>query len=409
MSLPQTTDQSPQIQARLGDRSLFPHLEARAYLNHGGISPASVAVQRAVNEVLDDYARHGANAYLNWYEQRRRLKGKLARLIGVAAEDLALTPNTTQGIINIALCFPWAPSDRVIVFEGEFPSNVTPWQAAAARFGGEVTFLPLSEYAEDDAPGLARLELELERGVRLVAVSAVEFQTGLRMPIRAIAERCHAHGAEVFVDAVQACGAVPIDAGADGIDYLACGSHKWMMGMEGAGFLYIRPDRVAALRPAVAGWLSHEEGLRFLFEGPGHLRYDRPIRKSADFFEGGNCSAMGFAALEAALDLSVSIGIPTIYEHVNGYLDALEAGLQERGFSSLRPRDPRRRSCTLSVRPPEGGVSVVELQRELGRRGIACALPDGLLRFTPHWPNALSEIPLVLTALSEILAARSAR
>jgi cysteine desulfurase / selenocysteine lyase len=403
------TDNSPQMKARLGDRSLFPHLEARAYLNHGGISPASVAVQRAVNEVVDDYARRGANAYLSWYEQRLRLKGKLAKLIGVSAEDIALVPNTTQGIIDIALCFPWAPSDRVIVFEGEFPSNVTPWQTAAARCGGEVIFLPLSEYAEDDAPGLARLERELERGVRLVAVSAVEFQTGVRMPIRAIAERCHAHGAEVLVDGVQACGAVPIDAGEDGIDYLACGSHKWMMGLQGTGFLYIRPDRVAALRPAVAGWLSHEDGLRFLFEGPGHLRYDRPIRKSADFLEGGNCSAMGYAAQEAALDLIVSIGVPVIYEHVNGYLDVLEEGLKERGFSSLRPRDPRRRSCILSVRPPDLRVSVVELHGELDRRGIACALPDGLLRFTPHWPNALSELPLVLTAVSESLASLRAR
>ncbi len=129
----------------------------------------------------------------------------------------------------------------------------------------ELTFLPLEEWNRDVELGLASLERELDRGARLVAVSAVQFQTGLRMPLREITRRCHARSTQVFVDAVQACGSVPLDAGAAGIDYLACGSHKWLMGLEGAGFLYVHPSRVTELRPTTAGWLSHEDGLGFLF------------------------------------------------------------------------------------------------------------------------------------------------
>src|SRR5262249_23746453 len=164
------------------------------------------------------------------------------------------------------------------LFEGEFPANVTPWQRAAELFGLSIAWIPLSAFAASEEEGLALLTRELERGVRLVAVSAGEFQTGLRMPVEAMAALCHAAGAEIFVDAVQCCGAVPLDAGAAGIDYLASGSHKWLMGLEGAGFLYVSPDRVDALRPNVAGWLSHEDPLDFLFRGPGLLRYDRPIK-----------------------------------------------------------------------------------------------------------------------------------
>ncbi len=390
--------------ARLGDRSLFPHLEARVYLNHGGISAPSVAVQAAVNEVLDDYARRGGGAFLRWHDQRARLKGKLGALIGVSGEDIALLPNTTRGVIDIALCFPWERGDRVIVFQGEFPANITPWQRAAATFGVELCFLPLDEWNRDVELGLASLSRELDRGARLVAVSAVQFQTGLRMPLHEIAKRCHARGAQVFVDAVQACGSVPTDAGAAQVDYLACGSHKWLMGLEGCGFLYAHPSRVGALRPNTAGWLSHEEGLRFLFEGPGHLRYDRPIKRSVDFLEGGNYNTAGLAGLEASLDLIQQLGVPAIHEHVNGYLDVLEAGLVARGFQSLRATDMRYRSCTLGLVPP-AGVSVVDLQRELGARGVACALPDGVLRFTPHWPNHVSEIPFVLDSVDQIIAA----
>src|SRR5262249_40237129 len=153
-----------------------------------------------------------------------------------------------------------------------------------------------------------------------VAVSAVGFQTGLRMPIAEMAARCHARGAELSVDAVQACGVVPLDVTALGIDYLACGSHKWLMGIEGAGFLWVRRERLAALRPRVAGWLSHEDGLAFLMSGGGQLRYDRPIRRRIDFLEGHNMSSVGLAALDASVDLILSIGVDAISPHVASYL-----------------------------------------------------------------------------------------
>jgi cysteine desulfurase/selenocysteine lyase len=397
-------DAPPRFTARLGDRSLFPDLEARAYLNHSGISAPSLPVFRAIEALYADYAKHGMSAFVRWQAQRERLRALLAGLIGASAPtDIAFVQSTTRGVSDIALCFPWRAGDRLILFKGEFPANVTPWQSVAALFNIGIVFLPLSDFAKPDAPDLSRLEDELRRGARLVAVSAVQFQTGLRMPLKAMASLCHAFGAELFVDGIQACGATPINVTAEHVDYLACGSHKWLMGLEGTGFVYIRPDRIAALRPIVAGWLSHEDGLGFLLEGPGRLRYDRPIRKRADFLEGGNYNSAGCAALEASAGLIQQIGVPAIFAHANRYLDELEAGLVARGFTSLRSPDPARRSCILGVLPPEG-ESVVELQRALGARKIACSMPDGVLRFAPHWPNNPAEIPIVLEALDEARA-----
>jgi selenocysteine lyase/cysteine desulfurase len=389
--------------ARLGDRSLFPDLEDRVYCNHAAISPPSLPVRNAVSGVLASYAARGAAAFPRWLAQRVSLRAKLGRLVGASGEDIALMPNTTSGVVAVALCFPWRRGDRVILFEGEFPANVTPWQRAAEMFGLEIGWVPVSSFAAGHDEGMARLGRELERGARLVAVSAVEFQTGLRMPVEEMAALCHAAGAELFVDAVQCCGAVPLDAGSAGIDYVACGAHKWLMGLEGAGFLHVRPGRAGALRPNAAGWLSHEDAIDFLFKGPGHLRYDRPIKKQASLFEGGAMNAAGLAGLEASLDLLFALGVPAIFAHVNGILDALEAGLAERGFQSLRSRDPRQRSCTLSLLPPRT-VAVVDLHRRLAAHGVACSIPDGMLRLAPHWPNHLEEAALVLEAVDRSLA-----
>ncbi len=386
----------------LGDRSLFPDLEARVYANHAAISPASRPVVAAARAVVADVARRGLGAVHDWVAQRERLKGRLAKLVGMSAVDLGLVSNTTRGITDVALCFPWKPGDRVVVFEGEFPANVTPWQRAAELFQLEICMLDTRTFQQDPEAGVARVRGELDRGARLVAVSVVEFSTGLRMPVQQLADACHAHGAELFVDAIQALGVVPVNMRAEGIDYLACGSHKWLMGLEGAAFVAIAPERVASLRPYVAGWLSHEQPLEFLFSGAGHLRYDRPIRKQADFLEGGAPNVVGFAALEAAVELIEELTVPVIFEHVTRYLNALEPALVERGFSSQRSPRAEQRSGILSLSPP-AGVDIVALFNALAARGISCTMPDGLLRFSPHWPNALDEVAVVVEAVDDAL------
>ena len=385
----------------LGDRSLFPDLEHRAYLNHAAISPPSTAVAAAVREALDGFGRRGVAAYLEWHQRRQRLRGALAAMIGAQPGDLGFVGNTTEGVRAIALCLPWQAGDRVVLFGGEFPANTTPWLQAAQLYDLEVVWLPQAEWAADEAQALQRLEDELRRGARLVAVSAVAFQTGLRLPVAAMAACCHAHGAELFVDAIQACGVVPVDVVAEGIDYLAAGGHKWLMGPAGTGLLYVAPERIGALRPVVAGWTSHEDGMRFLFEGAGLLRYDRPVRARADFVEGGMVPILGYAGLEPAVELLGALGVEAIFEHVGRYLDALEEGLVARGFRSLRAAAPEQRSGILAVHPPAPWEAIA-LAPRLGERGIACSTPDGLLRFAPHWPNGLGEVEVVLGAVDEV-------
>jgi selenocysteine lyase/cysteine desulfurase len=304
----------------------------------------------------------------------------------------------------VALDLPWRRGDRVLLLEGEFPANVTPWQQAAATFGLEVRFVPVEAFLRSEEEGLARVDRELARGVRLLAVSEVQFRSGLRMPVAELARRCAAAGTEILVDAVQAAGVVPMDVA--GIDYLAAGAHKWLMGTLGAGFLYVRPGRAEALVPRTAGWLSHEEAARFLVDGPGHLRHDRPIRRRADLVEMAGAAEPSLAALDASLEILERLGVPAIRAHVEGYLDRLEPELVERGFRSLRAREADRRSGILSLEPPPG-VGVVALAAELRARGVACALPDGALRLSPHWPNDPGEIPAVLRAVDGALAAVS--
>ena len=396
-------DSPPQISyiAELGDRSLFPELSARSYLNHAAISPLSLAAQTQAQQVLCDYAKGGLEGFFRWLPQRQRYRESLGKLIGANASDIGFCQNTSAGVVSIAHMLPWKKGDRVLLFQGEFPTNITPWQQAAETYGLEVVWLSLDSFFRSHEEGLAELKSELERGLRLVAVSAVQFQTGLRMPVNKIGELCHQYGAELFVDAIQALGAVPFNV--DSIDYLSCGGHKWLMGMEGAGFVYIAPQRKDTLIPRLAGWLGHEDAFAFLLQGEeGHLRYDRPLRKEASVIEQGAQSTIALAAGEGALDLILQLGVQKIFSHINAFHDRLESQLVQQGFQSARTSEKDGRSATLSVRLPKD-VDLLSFAASLGRERIAVTSPDGWLRFAPHWPNALEETDFILATIEKIL------
>ncbi len=390
------------VKPKLGDRALFPRLEATAYLAHAAISPLSAPVCERVREVTEDYASGGMAGFVRWAPRLQQVRDNLAALISASANEIAIVSNTTQGVIDVAFGLPWCKGDRVVLFDGEFPANVTPWQQAAKTFALELRWVSLDPFHRSVDEGLAALEGVLKLGIRLVAVSAVQYKTGLRMPLAQMAALCHKYDAEIFVDAIQALGATPVDV-TWGIDYLSSGSHKHLMGAEGAGFLYVAERCAAAMKPRLAGWLGHQDPAAFLISDVPRLRYDNPLKQGAQAFEIGTSNVIGLAALGASLELLRQLGAPAIHAHVDAYLEGLEAGLVELGFHSHRAKAPALRSTLLSVTIP-GDVRLSKLAAALRDSGVVCNTPDGLMRFAPHWPNAHREVPLVLDAVGQALA-----
>lgn len=379
--------------ARLGDRALFPDLAFRSFLAHCAVSPPSLPVRAAVRDVLDRTARDGHVAVPAAMAEREALRAALAALVGASPDEIGLAPNTSTGVVTVAFGLDWKAGDRVVVFDGEFPANVTPWQQAAATFGLGVVRLPIPTGGD-----LGALEGALKGGVRLVAVSQVQFQTGLAMPLAEMGALCRRYGAELFVDAIQGVGCVPLDVEAAGVDYLACGGHKWLMGVEGTGFLYVRRSR--PLVPRLAGWLSHDSPVDFLLGGPGLLRYDKPLRTRADMVEGGVQNAAGQAGLLAAVRILHELGVERIFAHVQRLHDAIEPLFVERGYTSLRSPSVAGRSGILAFRPPPG-IAASSVPPLLRARGVGLTAPDGCVRVAPHWPNSALEIEVLGAALTD--------
>lgn len=386
------------MSATIGSRILFPNLTHQVYLNHAAVSPISSVVSAEIAQVCEDYARLGLSAIFKWLEHRERTRALCAKLINADASDIGFVANTTSGIQAVAWSIDWKPGDRILLFDGEFPTNISPWQAVSDHFEGKIAWASVRD-CPDAQTFLDRVEQQLIQGIRLVAVSAVQFQTGWRTPLRELGRLCDRYNAMLFVDAIQALGAIPIDVEDLNIAALACGAHKWLMGIEGAGFVYLSPKLRNQQKHRLRGWLSHERGLDFLFNGAGHLHYERGIKSEASWVEGGAQSAIGLAALGASLSTIVTLQIPSIFAHILNYIDRLEMLFLAKGYRSLR--HPTQQSGILSLIPPASHPAT-ELPAIFEQLGIAVTCPDGLLRCAPHWPNGLTELEIIEAALERI-------
>src|SRR5690606_25042290 len=145
--------------------------------------------------------------------------------------------------------------------------------------------------------------------------------------LKAICEIAHSRGALVYADVIQAVGAVPFDVQDTGIDFCACSSYKWLMGDFGAGFLYVRPDRIERLQRSHLGYrqLASYSSHVLPFDPPGEEPFQAaPRSDAAGLFEIGTLASATQAALVASLGLILDIGVDALHAHRQPLLDRLQ-------------------------------------------------------------------------------------
>lgn len=364
-------------------RGLFPHTRETIYLNHAAIGPLSQRVVDALHQYLEE--RHRTHVE-NWFDFQHVLDQtcqRIATMIGTTADRVEFVPNTSMGLQVLAQGFPWEPGDRVAVPACEFPANVYPFLNLHER-GVAVDFIPHRQGTFT----VADVAAVLTPRTRLLTVSAVQFLSGFRADLAALGALCRDRGVCFCVDAIQALGALRLDVEACGIDFLACGGHKWLMSEPGIGFLYVREELQARLHPP-AGWLH----------GPidwDHLdRYELVFHPTARRFRTGNVNCMGVAALHAALGLYAEVGFDWAETRVLTLAQHLADGLARLGWARFGSEDPAYASGIVTVAHPQPEAMFQHLQQQ----GIQIALRNRLLRFAPTWYNTEAELEATLETM----------
>ena len=379
-------------------RAQFPHTEHLVYLDHASTGPLSQPVLDAATAFLEQRHRTNPNNYAEVWPTLERGRARLARLLGCAVERVEYAPNTTYGLNVLALGYPWAPGDRVAVPDCEFPANVQPWFGARERYGVEVDFIP----TEQGTFTLEAVERALRPETRVLAVSWVQFLSGFRCDLAALADLAHSRGVLLAVDAIQGLGALRLDprsgpgqAPAAGVDFLAGGGQKWMLGMQGSGFIYVTEALQDRLTP-VRGWQSGPVD----WEDFGAFTTD--LHPDATRFRLGTLSTIGCVTLDATLGLHFDCGPAWVEERVLANAGRLAGGLDELGLRRFGSHDPVHASGIVTVEAPEPEA----LHAFLRERQVHVSIRDRKLRFAPHAYNDEAELDTALAAVAEGLAAQ---
>ena len=351
-------------------RSQMPVVERWAYFDHAAVAPLPAPTRDALARYAAEAALEGNTAWLRWSRRVEEVRAAAARLLRAAIEEIALVRNTTEGISIVAEGFPWQPGDNVVVPANEFPTNVYPWLNLASR-GVEARLVPVDGAGFDVESLLAAAD---ER-TRLIAVSWVGYASGWRTDVARLVELAHRKNILVLLDAIQGLGALPFDVSQTPVDFLAADGHKWLLGPEGAGILFVRSELLDRLRPIGVGWHS-------VVHASDYTRLELDLKPTAARYEGGSANMPGFLALGASLDLLLELGLENIERRILEITDLACEKLAARGARVFSCRTAERSSGIVAFEL-EGVDPQVARQRCLSR-GVVLGCRAGRLRISPH-------------------------
>lgn len=362
-------------------RAEFPVTENLVYLNHAAVAPLPLRSARAMQQMAEDALYYGSLHYNVWIDAMEGVRTAAARLIHAEREEIAHVKNTSEGILTVALGLTWKAGDRIVAFREEFPANYYIWKKLEEK-GAAVEWL---SYLDP----LDRVE-DACRGAKLLAISFVQYLSGFRANLERIGEICRRHAVFFLVDAIQGMGAFPLDVRRCGISALAADGHKWMLGPEGQGILFVAREWQDRIEPVEFGWTN-------VAHYADYASRDMTLRSDAGRYECGTLNTIGSFGLRASLELLLEVGVERIAEQVQALGDRIASGAVARGYEVMGERTRENGAGIVCIRKP--GLDSRMVFDSLKRQGFLGAPRQGWVRLSPHFYASLSDMDRLLDAL----------
>ncbi|AZG47177.1 aminotransferase class V-fold PLP-dependent enzyme [Gordonia insulae] len=362
-------------------RARFPHLDDVTHLASCSQGALSIDLQRRLQDMQDDLIADPA-PWGRWMELVETLRARFAARIGAAPEQVAIAPNASIAAYQVRSTIHARGSKALLTSDHEFPSVGHVWRASADG-------TPIRSVAADDVLTTSAWTAQIDDTVGLVSAPLVSYVNGTRPPVRAIADAAHAAGAKMFVDAYQGSGVVPYTVDELGCDFLVTGTLKYMLGLPGLAFLYVRnPEELD--NPGLTGWFGRTNPFNF---DPANI--DTP--STAAKFETGTPGVPSVYAALGGLDALDTVDADAGWAHVQRLAERTATELRALGEQIDRPED-------LAVAGPQ--VALVDDDPDtlaawlLAEHRISTAPRGKRLRISFHYYNTDNDVDRIIAAIA---------
>lgn len=367
-------------------RKRIPLLASLIPMNNCSQAPQTEITRAAAERYLDSWNRVGMD-WDAWMEEVWLAKCAFAALVNASDDEIAVFSSVSEATSAVASALDFTGRRRkVVVTEAEFPTIGHVWLAQERR-GAQVAWVPMRDgvIAPSDYDPL------LDDDTAIVSACHGYYVNGFIQDLAHVAARAHAHGAVLYVDAYQTLGTMPVDVKALGVDLLASGNLKFLMGVPGIAFLYVRRELIQNLHPCVTGWFGRADPFAFRVK-------ELDWAPSASRFDAGTPPVMNAYIARAGMEIVTGIGVDKIRAWHEVLARRLIDGGSARGLVLHGTADASRKTATTAFVVHDSHA----VETAMRARGVLPSARGPVIRLAPHFYNSIADVDAALDALAAV-------
>ena len=369
-------------------RKQFPLLKTHVHVANCSQAPQSTFTREATLEYLDNWDRMGMD-WDRWMEEVHYAKIEFAKLINAAPDEIALGTSVSELTSAVASSLPLNVSrKKVVVTDAEFPTVGLIWQAQQ-KYGFQVQFLPVKKGVIE----IDDYDRYVDENTIIASVCDTYYYNGFRQDLARIIPMIHAKGSLVYVDAYQGLGTHPVDVKALDIDFLASGNLKYLLGVAGVAFLYVKKELTDYLHPSFTGWFGQESPFAFDIH---NFVYAKGTRR----FDSGTPPIIPAYIARAGMKVINTVGVENIYQWTNVLSERCIRNALARGLEVASPGELSMKAPNTAIRVP-GDSHDFELA--LRKENVIASARSDVVRIAAHFFTTLEDIDYVLDCFVKLL------
>lgn len=372
-------------------RERFPTLDTSTYLVSHSMGAAPLAAKDALNAYWDEWAQDGPEAWYGWLPRIGEIADNLGQIIGAPAGSVFLAPNVSVLQAALASCLRFDAQRNEVVYEAlQFPSLTYVW-TEHQRSGAQIRIVP-----SDDGRTVSteRIIAAITERTVIAALSHAYYVSGAICDVRAIQQHCRQTGTLLMVDAYQTTGVFPYDVIEWDLDIVTGGSHKWLCGGPGCGWIYVKPGLLASFEPAVTGWMAHARP--FSFE-PAPMTYADSMYRWGT----GTPTIPGYVVAKPGHDMIKEVGMSAIREHNIRLTTRIAELALDRSLTVNTPLEPQKRTGWIGIDFPHSDRVYDGL---IQRRVFVDYRPGCGIRVGPHFYSTDDDIDALFSSIDTLRA-----
>jgi selenocysteine lyase/cysteine desulfurase len=368
-------------------RRRIPLLASMIPMNNCSQAPQTDVTRAAAERYLDSWNAKGMD-WDAWIEEVWQAKRAFASLVNASVDEIAVFSSVSEATSAVASALDFNSRRRkIVVTEAEFPTIGHVWLAQEPR-GARVSWVPVEGGAIDPASYDALIDDE----TLVVSATHGYYVNGFTQELARLAERAHGQGALLYVDAYQTLGTMPVDVKALGLDFLAAGTLKFLMGAPGIAFLYVRRELVDRLRPTVTGWFGRSDPFAFKVK---QLDWS----PSASRFDVGTPPVINAYIARAGMEMIAEVGLDNIRAWHRVLARRLIDGGRERGLALHGAGDVERKTATTAFVVRDSHA----VESAMRAHGVVPSARGPVIRLAPHFYNSIADVDTALDVLADVV------